>query len=125
MQKELQEEDVNVKDEEQELTWDEATESPFVKIKTNIEKKLLIQNWELKVSRFKDKKGKDQKEFTCDVFNEDGKKVSKTWNTTALGLKKELRELLEKRSPTETIQLSILKEEEGNKTKWTIREVSK
>ena len=126
--KEMNETENNAKAEDNAkvIGWDQADVlgSKYVKLETDEEKVLTIQNWKL-IQRA-DKFDPDETEkvfFRADIIEEDGEAVEKLWESPSMRLRMKLRKILENRKPNKPLKISITRVGEKFQTQYIIKAI--
>lgn len=106
--------------------WDNIG-GDYVKLETGKAKIMIVSNWKIeKVKKFKDEAGnlKEQDEFSCEVYSEDGNPVNKTFATTSFNALKGLKEVFSKYWPdtAKPVAIRIKRMGEGKQTVYDIEE---
>lgn len=110
---------------EKEITWDEATQSSnFVALDSDEQKVLKLTNWRFEKRPSDAKIGANEIEFSADVVEEDGEKVTdKIFSTLSKRLKVKFRPIFENRDRSDVIKLSILRIGEQFNTQYSVKEL--
>jgi len=111
--------------EETNVTWDEAiTSGNYIKLETDETKIITLTNWQLnKVTKSFNNETKELVEFHCDVVEEDGKPVEKTFTTTSNRLKLKLKEVLQNTKPEDLVKISMIKVGEKFGVQYSVKQI--
>jgi len=117
-------------EEEVEVTWDEAIKSGnFIKFEEIRDGKykakvIKIVDWKLiKAEKTFDEKTEKVVEFIAKAIEEDGLAVEKTFSTTSNRLKRELKDILEDKSPAEPIKIEIQPVGKNYNRQYSVKQV--
>lgn len=116
----------NLNEKMTELTPEQAMDlnSKYIKIETNILKKITITNWRWTSKYFKNDTGDDELKgvFEADVTLEDGRKVTKVFSTASNKLMENFKNLhgLDK---TKEYAITIMRKGSGKNTTYEVRQV--
>jgi len=106
------------------ITWDEAEihASGWVRLETDIEKKIQLKNW--KLIRKEDKfTGEPRIFFTSEVNEEDGIEVEKIFENGSTRLRLKLKGLLKDLDPTQPVVVSIIRTGEKMQTQYVVKKL--
>lgn len=104
------------------ITWDEALKSDFVKLVEGEQKTIFIKDWTLKkVFKF----DKECVEFATKVTEEDGEEVNKIYTTVSKPLQYTLGPILKDLNPEEGVKISIIKVGDKKNVKYSMKVVKK
>jgi|2_EtaG_2_1085320.scaffolds.fasta_scaffold02452_12 hypothetical protein len=106
----------------EEVTWQEADihSSQWVRLETDVEKKLTIHKWKLarKEDRFT---GEPRVFFMSEVTNEDGTAVNKLFENASTRLRLKLKGVLKDLDPSKETTITVLRTGEKLNTNYLVK----
>lgn len=110
---------------EEKIGWDDALKGggKFVSFKPDEPKVIVITNWRFERNPKDAKVAADEIALKADVVEEDGEACEKMLDVTSNRLKKKLRPILESKSPTEKVKLSVMRVGSQFETQYSAKEI--
>lgn len=110
---------------EENITWDEALKGSgkYVSFKADEQKTVVLTNWKFEQNPKDAKVAAGQIALKADVTEEDGEACEKILDISSTRLKKKLRPILESKSPTTKVKVSILKVGDKYDTQYSVKEI--